>query len=81
MPKVRDAYGRNQAGARMLLSRRLVEAGARFVTMTYGGWDMHDRIQTGIERNLPSFDQGILHTDYRPLRPRAAGQHPGLRLQ
>ncbi|MEQ8855476.1 DUF1501 domain-containing protein [Gimesia sp.] len=57
--KVRDAYGRNQAGARMLLSRRLVEAGARFVTMTYGGWDMHDRIQTGIERNLPSFDQAF----------------------
>lgn len=57
--KVRDAYGRNQAGARMLLSRRLVEAGARFITMTYGGWDMHDRIQTGITRNLPSFDQAF----------------------
>lgn len=57
--KVRDAYGRNQAGARMLLSRRLVEAGARFVTMTYGSWDMHDRIQTGIDRSLPSFDQAF----------------------
>lgn len=57
--KVRDAYGRNQAGARMLLSRRLVEAGARFVTMTYGGWDMHDRIQTGISNSLPSFDQAF----------------------
>lgn len=57
--KVRDAYGRNQAGARMLLSRRLVEAGARFITMTYGGWDMHDRIQTGITRNVPSFDQAF----------------------
>jgi len=57
--KVRDAYGRNQAGARMLLSRRLVEAGARFITMTYGGWDMHDRIQTGITNSLPSFDQAF----------------------
>ncbi|WP_339729635.1 DUF1501 domain-containing protein [uncultured Gimesia sp.] len=57
--KVRDAYGRNQAGSRMLLSRRLVEAGARFVTMTYGGWDMHDRIQTGISNSLPSFDQAF----------------------
>ncbi|QDT99339.1 DUF1501 domain-containing protein [Gimesia aquarii] len=57
--KTRDAYGRNSAGARMLLSRRLVEAGARFVTMTYGGWDMHDRIQDGINRNVPSFDQAF----------------------
>ncbi|WP_298867523.1 DUF1501 domain-containing protein [uncultured Gimesia sp.] len=57
--KVRDAYGRNSAGARMLLSRRLVEAGARFITMTYGGWDMHDRIQTGITNNVPSFDQAF----------------------
>ncbi|MCH9791962.1 MAG: DUF1501 domain-containing protein [Planctomycetes bacterium] len=57
--KVRDAYGRNQAGARMLLSRRLVEAGARFITMTYGGWDMHDRIQTGITNNVPAFDQAF----------------------
>tara|TARA_R110002111_G_scaffold168038_2_gene233981 strand:+ start:94174 stop:95472 length:1299 start_codon:yes stop_codon:yes gene_type:complete len=57
--KVRDAYGRNQAGARMLLSRRLVEAGARFVTMTYGGWDMHDNIQNGITNSLPAFDQAF----------------------
>ena len=54
----RDAYGRNTAGARMLLSRRLVEAGVRFVTMTYGGWDMHDNIHSGMKRNLPAFDQG-----------------------
>ncbi|HAL12440.1 MAG TPA: DUF1501 domain-containing protein, partial [Planctomycetaceae bacterium] len=37
----RDRYGRNTAGSRMLLARRLVEAGVRFVTLTYGGWDMH----------------------------------------
>jgi len=54
----RDAYGRNTAGARMLLSRRLVEAGVRFVTMTYGAWDMHDNIHQGMQRNLPAFDQG-----------------------
>ncbi|MEZ6047746.1 MAG: DUF1501 domain-containing protein [Planctomycetaceae bacterium] len=54
---VRDQYGRNQAGARMLLARRLVEAGARFVTLTYGSWDMHDNIHGGINGQLPSFDQ------------------------
>src|SRR6516164_1660741 len=30
--KLRDEYGRNQAGQRMLLARRLVEAGVRFVS-------------------------------------------------
>ena len=33
---VRDEYGRNAAGARLLLARRLVEAGVRFVTTIYG---------------------------------------------
>ena len=56
-PKLRDKYGRNQAGARMLLARRLVESGVRFVTLTYGGWDHHDRIQDGMRNMVPSFDQ------------------------
>ena len=56
---MRDRYGRNQAGARMLLARRLVEAGVRFVTLTYGGWDMHDRIQDGIKRQVPSLDKAL----------------------
>lgn len=55
--KLRDTYGRNQAGQRMLLARRLVEAGVRFVSLTSGSWDHHDNIQKGIESNLPSVDQ------------------------
>jgi len=55
----RDRYGRNTAGARMLLARRLVEAGTRFVTLTYGGWDMHDNIENGIRRQVPALDQGF----------------------
>jgi hypothetical protein len=55
--KLRDEYGRNTAGARMLLARRLVESGVRFVTMTYGSWDHHDSIDAGIKRQLPPFDQ------------------------
>ena len=54
---VRDMYGQNQAGSRMLMARRLVEAGARFVTMTYGGWDHHTNIKGAIEGQVPSFDQ------------------------
>ncbi|PWU13373.1 MAG: DUF1501 domain-containing protein [Verrucomicrobia bacterium] len=55
--KLRDDYGRNAAGQRMLLARRLVEAGVRFVSLTYGGWDHHDNIRAGISNQLPEFDR------------------------
>ncbi|MFM8413614.1 MAG: DUF1501 domain-containing protein [Planctomycetota bacterium] len=57
--KLRDEYGRNQAGQRMLLARRLVEAGVRFVTLSYGSWDMHGRIRDGITSMVPAFDQAF----------------------
>jgi len=57
--KLRDEYGRNEAGQRMLLARRLVEAGVRLVTLSYGGWDMHQKIREGIVRSLPPFDQAF----------------------
>ena len=33
---IRDEYGRNAAGQRMLMARRLVAAGVRFVSLQYG---------------------------------------------
>jgi uncharacterized protein (DUF1501 family) len=57
--KLRDAYGRNTAGQRLLMARRLVAAGVRFVTLTYGGWDMHSQITRGMKNQLPSLDQGL----------------------
>lgn len=54
---VRNAYGYNQAGQRLLMARRLVESGVRFVSVTYGGWDMHANIGGGIAKTLPFFDQ------------------------
>ncbi len=54
---LRDEYGRNTAGQRMILARRLVEAGVRFVSLTYGGWDHHDNIKTAMTTQMPSFDQ------------------------
>jgi uncharacterized protein (DUF1501 family) len=56
---IRDEYGRNQAGQRMLLARRLVEAGVRFVTLSYGSWDMHERIRDNMNLVLPTFDQAF----------------------
>ncbi len=55
----RDRYGRNTAGARMLLARRLVEAGVRFVSLTYGGWDHHDNIEGAMRGQTPPLDQGF----------------------
>lgn len=54
---IKDRYGRNAAGQRMLLARRLVEAGARFVTLSYGGWDHHQNVTTQMKRLMPAFDQ------------------------
>ncbi|AMV33565.1 hypothetical protein VN12_15670 [Pirellula sp. SH-Sr6A] len=56
---LRDKYGRNAAGQRLLMARRLVEAGVRFVTVTYGGWDMHNQISAGMRRDTPPLDQAI----------------------
>ena len=57
--KLRDEYGRNAAGQRLLLARRLVEAGVRFVTLTYGGWDMHSNIRNAMRGQMPPFDQAF----------------------
>ena len=40
--KLRNEYGSNQPGQRMLLARRLVEAGVRFVSLNVGG------VKTGV---------------------------------
>jgi hypothetical protein len=55
----KDAYGRTSAGGRMLMSRRLVEAGVRFVSMTYGGWDHHANIDKSFKSQMPAFDQAF----------------------
>ena len=57
--KVRDEYGRNPAGQRLLMARRLVAAGVRFVSVEYGGWDMHSQIVAGMNGQMPAFDQGF----------------------
>jgi uncharacterized protein (DUF1501 family) len=57
--KLRDEYGRNAAGQRFLMARRLVEAGVRFVTVHYGGWDFHNQITANTRNQLPPFDQAF----------------------
>jgi len=57
--KIRDEYGRNPAGQRMLMARRLVAAGVRMVTLHYGGWDLHTQIVPGMKSQMPAFDQAL----------------------
>ena len=57
--RLRDRYGRTTFGQSCLLARRLVQAGVRFVTVTYGGWDHHAKIWDGLGARLPDFDRGF----------------------
>ncbi len=57
--KLRARYGRNEYGARMLIGRRLVEAGVRFVSLTCGGWDHHQNIESAMKAKAPLFDRAF----------------------
>jgi len=56
---IKDEYGKTPAGMRLLLARRLVEGGVRFVSTTYGGWDHHENIQNGVGSQMPPFDKAL----------------------
>jgi len=69
-PKVRARYGTGDPknygdGAprnltHFLMARRLVEAGARVVTLNFGRWDFHSNNFNGLKStHLPQFDQGL----------------------
>jgi hypothetical protein len=57
--KLRDRYGRTTAGQSLLLARRLVESGVRFVTVNYAGWDHHAKIFESLDKKLPEFDRAV----------------------
>ena len=54
--KVRDQYGRSYLGQSCLLARRLIEAGAQFVTVTSGDWDTHNDNFNRLRKLLPPID-------------------------
>jgi hypothetical protein len=58
-PKLRDAYGRSSFGQRLLLARRVVEAGVPFVTVNEGGWDDHEKIFDRLLRHVVPFDSAL----------------------
>ena len=59
--KTKDRYGRNRVGQSVLLARRLVEAGCRFITASgykHGQWDTHGDNENRLRNTLaPLLDQ------------------------
>jgi hypothetical protein len=59
----RDRYGKEgnarQSNEKFLQARRLVEAGVRVVSFTWGGWDTHQGNFTSLKRQLPLMSIGL----------------------
>ena len=68
-PRVRERYGKGDAKNRddggpklmehFLVARRLVEAGARCVTLAFSRWDHHGDNFGALRQDLPLLDQGL----------------------
>ncbi len=68
-PALRQRYGKGtdkkqgdaapRLNEQFLLARRLVEAGARVVTISYSFWDWHGDNFGNAKRNFPDFDQAV----------------------
>lgn len=56
--RIRENYGKG-LGEQLLLARRLCEWGVGFVTIHYGGWDMHGDIAKGMNSLGPKMDRAV----------------------
>ena len=57
--RVIDSYGEGGFARSLLLARRLVERGVRFVTVTHHEWDHHERIAAGLPPACREIDRPI----------------------
>ncbi len=57
-PRAVARYGAG-LGQQLLRARRLCQAGAGFVTVSYGGWDMHSKIEENITKRSPQLDHSV----------------------
>ncbi len=63
-PRIRERYVGSTANPyrendRFLLARRLIDAGVRCVSLSWGGWDTHGDNFGHLRRQLPPFDRGL----------------------
>jgi hypothetical protein len=57
--KIKDLYGTTEEGSKMIVARRLVERGVRFVQVNVGGWDHHENIKTTLANTANRYDQAF----------------------
>jgi hypothetical protein len=59
-PETAGRFGEHRFGMSCLLATRLIAAGVRFVTVSFGGWDTHSgNFRQAKENLLPQLDQGL----------------------
>jgi uncharacterized protein (DUF1501 family) len=58
-PRTLDLYGSNRLSQQLLMARRLCESGVGFVTLQYGGWDMHGNIAQSMRQTAPALDHAV----------------------
>jgi len=56
---VRAAYGHTQQAKQLLIARRLVERGVRFVQVWHDGWDHHQDLEERISEKAGEIDQPL----------------------
>ncbi|MDB6124455.1 MAG: hypothetical protein JWQ71_3448 [Pedosphaera sp.] len=56
---VRTMYGNSPQGRQMLIARRLLERGVRFVQVWAGGWDHHNNIEDRLPEQANQIDQPL----------------------
>jgi uncharacterized protein (DUF1501 family) len=54
--EIKEMYGKSEMGARLLVARRLVERGVRFVQVNAGGWDHHGNLERALSAKAGEID-------------------------
>jgi len=54
---IRDLYGSTPQGRQLLIARRLIERGVRFVQVWAGGWDHHQDIEDRLKQSASEIDK------------------------
>ena len=54
--EVKDLYGNSEMGSRLMVARRLVERGVRFVQVSAGGWDHHGNLEQALPARAGEID-------------------------
>jgi len=56
---MRELYGRSSQGNQLLIARRLIERGVRFVQVWAGGWDHHQDLEERLPERAKDIDQPL----------------------